>query len=62
MTPKITVTPEKSTQEGALDGFKVECICGFSVRCSFESIARDYVTDHYRWHAEIKRNSKRGNK
>ena len=36
---------------GALAGFESRCSCGLVIRSSLESIARQDVWEHARWHA-----------
>jgi len=49
-----TQTPIKAVPPsgpGALAGFESTCSCGLVIRSSLETIARQDVAEHQRWHA-----------
>lgn len=51
---KLTITPQKATEPGALDGYRVDCSeCGYVGSSSLPTLARTmYVDGHVRWHQE----------
>lgn len=51
-SPTITpIQPVPASGPGALAGFEATCSCGLVMRSSLESMIRQDVAEHARWHA-----------